>query len=308
MTSTTGTDGHPEVAEISALTEGILPPARTADLREHLADCVICDDVRVSLDEIRGLLGTLPGPVRMPADIAGRIDAALAAEALLDATSPQTAEAAVSRETATQSAEHVSRETADLVSRETVTADRPAGRPRAATGPGRRSPAPRVPRGPRPRRWTGMLIGTACAAAALGVGTVLLQGGNSGGDSAAPSPGRQAPSAIAVTELKSRVQDVLKDLKSGESRGVRAQDSTETVPFQDSGTTAPNCVQQAIGRPESALVTRQERFTGTDTYLVVFAHSGDDTLVDVYVVAADCAASSPGIPGKVLVNQTITRS
>ncbi|GAA2926473.1 hypothetical protein GCM10020221_23010 [Streptomyces thioluteus] len=190
-----------------------------------------------------------------------------------------------------------------------MTADRPAGRPRAATGPGRRTaPAPGAPRNPRARRWTGMLIGTACAAAALGVGTVLLQGGDSGGDSATPAPGHRSPSAIAATELTTRVQDALKDVRSGESRGMRAQDSTETVPFQASGNTAPSCVQQAIGRPESALVARQERFTGTDTYLVVFAHSGDDTLVDVYVVAADCVASSPGIPGKVLVNQTIARS
>ncbi|KNB49119.1 zf-HC2 domain-containing protein [Streptomyces caatingaensis] len=301
MTSTTGTEGHPEVAEISALTEGILSPARTADLREHLADCVICEDVRVSLDEIRGLLGTLPGPVRMPADVAGRIDAALAAEALLDATSPGTGRPGVSRETAPRSDERVSRETTDRVSRETVTAGRPAGRPRAATGPGRGA-------SPRRRRWAGMLIGGACAAAALGVGTVLLQGGDGGGDGTPATAGQRTSSAIAVTEIKTRVHDALKDLKGSDGGGMRAQDSRETVPFQDSGTTAPSCVQQAIGRPETALVTRHERFTGTDTYLVVFAHAGDDTLVDVYVVAADCVASSPGIPGKVLVNQTIARS
>ncbi|CAM5719671.1 hypothetical protein SANTM175S_06579 [Streptomyces antimycoticus] len=86
MTSSTDTDEHPEVAEISALTEGLLSPSRAVDVRTHLASCVLCADVSTSLEEIRSLLGTLPGPVRMPADIAGRIDAALAAEALLDAT------------------------------------------------------------------------------------------------------------------------------------------------------------------------------------------------------------------------------
>ncbi|MFE2324050.1 hypothetical protein ACFXD5_09055 [Streptomyces sp. NPDC059385] len=83
---TTGTIRHPDVSEISDLTEGLLSPARTAEIRSHLGDCSLCADVRASLDEIRSLLGTLPGPARMPADIAGRIDAALAAEALLDAT------------------------------------------------------------------------------------------------------------------------------------------------------------------------------------------------------------------------------
>jgi hypothetical protein len=90
VTTTTGsgTDPHPEVAEISDLIEGLLPPGRGADVREHIAGCALCTDVLGSLEEIRGLLGTLPGPQRMPADIAGRIDAALAAEALLDATLP----------------------------------------------------------------------------------------------------------------------------------------------------------------------------------------------------------------------------
>lgn len=105
MTSTTGTGEHPtgehpEVSEISDLTDGLLSPSRSADVREHLAGCPLCDDVYASLEEIRALLGTLPGPLRMPADVAGRIDAALAAEALLDATAPSGA-VAVSRETAT---------------------------------------------------------------------------------------------------------------------------------------------------------------------------------------------------------------
>lgn len=89
MSPTTGTIRHPDVSEISDLTEGLLSPSRTAEIRRHLGDCALCADVRASLDEIRALLGTLPGPARMPADIAGRIDAALAAEALLDSTAHQ---------------------------------------------------------------------------------------------------------------------------------------------------------------------------------------------------------------------------
>ncbi|MGW1135967.1 zf-HC2 domain-containing protein, partial [Streptomyces zhihengii] len=88
MTSSTDADRHPDVSEISDLTEGLLPPSRAAELRRHLDDCPLCADVHASLEEIRGLLGTLPGAGRMPADVAGRIDAALAAEALLSATAP----------------------------------------------------------------------------------------------------------------------------------------------------------------------------------------------------------------------------
>ncbi|MGK5636877.1 hypothetical protein ACSNOK_00915 [Streptomyces sp. URMC 126] len=317
MTSTTGTDGHPEVSEISALAEGVLSPARSADLREHLADCMVCDDVRASLDEIRELLGTLPGPARMPADVAGRIDAALAAEALLDATAPQEAVSTVSRETATIIAGQVSRETPyppapdidSSVSRETPLCDRPAGRSRSTVGPGRQS-VPGKPSGKsvatRGHRWRRTLLGTACAAAAIGVSTFLLSTGEDGGDHSTLRADSPSPSAVAVAELKTRVHNALSNLKPAETRGMRAQDGPE--PYLGSDSTAPHCVRQGIGRSDAALAVRQERFTGTDTYLVIYPHSRDATLVDVYVVAADCVGTSSGRPGKVLVSETVSRS
>lgn len=81
MTSTADTAQHPEVSEISDLTEGLLSPSRTAEVQQHVAGCDLCSEVRDSLEEIRGLLGTMPVPEPMPDDIAARIDAALAAEA-----------------------------------------------------------------------------------------------------------------------------------------------------------------------------------------------------------------------------------
>ncbi|MGH3313029.1 MAG: hypothetical protein ACRDP3_20995, partial [Streptomyces sp.] len=143
-------DGHPDVPEISALTEGMLSPERSTALRTHLADCVLCADVRASLEQIRDALGTLPGPARMPADVEGRIAAALAAEALLDASpSAPPEDDAVSRETAPG----VPRPVAAAVSRETSAAraenagtprstgpERPSVRPGGTTGPGRHRP------------------------------------------------------------------------------------------------------------------------------------------------------------------------
>ncbi|MFI9239040.1 zf-HC2 domain-containing protein [Streptomyces sp. NPDC053079] len=307
----TGTDGHPEVAEISALTEGVLSPARTADVREHLADCELCEDVRSSLDEIRGLLGTLPGPLRMPADVAGRIDAALAAEALLDATAPEaiaegSSGVAVSRETATP--ETAPQTATARVSRETV--DRPAGRPRATTGPGRQSPRPSGPRPRRGRRWPQALLGTACAAAVIGVGGFFLQ---SGGDDASqagppePSQNQSAPSVLAYDGIKTRVQELLRGTsKSSESRGMSSQSSPETT-LRAPGTTVPACVQDGIGRTETALATHQETYKGEDAFLVVLPHPSDVTLVDAYMVSATCATASPPAPGKVLLNETFPR-
>lgn len=340
MTSRTGTDGHPEVAEISALTEGVLSPARTTDIREHLADCALCEDVRSSLDEIRGLLGTLPGPTRMPVDVAERIDAALAAEALLNATAPETSvvvsqDSGVSRETGTQ----VSRETGTeepateslalaeaAVSRETGgapddapvhgtarldttkhnVADRPAGRPHATTGPKRRDPAsgPRTRRAPR---WPRTLLGTACAAAVIGVGSFLLQSG--GGDDThadGPRTDRVSPSDRSTGDLTARVQALLKSAKSTEVQGMTPRTAPEKT-LSDSGVTAPACVREGIGRPEQALATRQDTFAGEDAYLIVLPHPGDTTLVDAYLVSAACGSATSPAPGKVLINQTLPR-
>lgn len=136
-TGTTGTIRHPDVAEISDLTEGLLSPARTAAVRSHLGDCVLCADVLASLEEIRSLLGTLPGPSRMPSDVAGRIDAALAAEALLDSTSqrarPTPGPAVAPRQTPPSAPA------------------RPAGHPTGPTGPGRRRARRRIAVLARPR-------------------------------------------------------------------------------------------------------------------------------------------------------------
>lgn len=78
--STTDMTGHPDVAEIADLAEGLLPTTRTTEVRQHLESCELCADVYASLTEIQGLLGTLPAPAPMPDDVAARIDAALAAE------------------------------------------------------------------------------------------------------------------------------------------------------------------------------------------------------------------------------------
>ena len=61
---------------------GLLSPSRAADIERHLEDCELCADVRESLEEIQGLLGSVPVPSRMPDDVAERIDAALAHDAL----------------------------------------------------------------------------------------------------------------------------------------------------------------------------------------------------------------------------------
>ncbi|WP_432252669.1 hypothetical protein [Streptomyces sp. HNM1019] len=326
MTSSTDTEEHPEVAEISALTEGLLSPSRAVDVRTHLASCVLCTDVWESLDEIRSLLGTLPGPVRMPAEIAGRIDAALAAEALLDATAPER-RADVSRETPDPAAAPtvVSRETADDASSDpgtgtaepttakpSIAADRPAGRPRGATGPGRSSTGPGTRPG-RARRWRKAVLGGACAAAVIGIGSFFLQSGSSGdhgdGDPQAhTSQSSTAKATLSSGTLKDRVHELLADRKSTASDGVTGQGNSPDVPLRaDDDPEVPSCVQSGTGRKEPALAAQQDTYDGQSAYIVVLPHPSDSSRVDAFVIDASCVSARPSSPGELLVTRTYPR-
>ncbi|MFI8888899.1 anti-sigma factor family protein [Streptomyces paradoxus] len=308
MTSTTDMAGHPDVAEISDLAEGHLPPDRTTDLRRHLDGCELCADVYASLEEIRGLLGTLPGPPRMPADVAGRIDAALAAEALLNANgldseeNPEPVSAAdsgtVGASSGDDSGAHVSRETS-------APADRPAGRPRSSTtGPGRKGRT-RIGR----RRIA--VLGTVFTVAALGLGSVLL---SSLGDNKPPhdtAGERQTTAADTFSEgkLQKQVTDLLSENKT-KGGGSRTPFGAATAPGSDENRVlktpvVPGCVRDGIGRDDAALATENGTYQGKKAMLVLLPDASDATRVAAYIVDATCVdQAAPAAAGKVLLERT----
>ncbi|MEU0248972.1 hypothetical protein ABZ192_32540 [Streptomyces sp. NPDC006235] len=303
MTSTTDMAGHPDVAEISDLTEGLLPPSRSTDVRRHLDGCELCADVYASLEEIRGLLGTLPGPPRMPADVAGRIDAALAAEALLNATGPETAEhqTPVSTPHATSesgSGAHVSRETS-------TPADRPAGRPRSATtGPGRKDRT-------RNGRRRIAVLGTVFTVAVLGLGSVLLSSLDDGKPSRDTAGGPQTAPADTFSEgkLEKQVTDLLADKQSEEGGGSRTPFGAKTAEpnhhrvFREP--TVPACVRDGIGRKDTALAVENGRYQGKKAMLVLLPDASDATRVTAYIVDATCVDhAAANAEGKVLLQRS----
>ncbi|MEU1532277.1 anti-sigma factor family protein [Streptomyces fagopyri] len=320
MTSTTDTAGHPDVTEISDLTEGLLPPSRTADVRRHLDDCALCADVYDSLEEIRGLLGTLPGPTRMPDDVAGRIDAALAAEALLTAAHASGADErlTVSRETSVTD----SRETsgtgvsrAQSIPGSTSSASRPAGHSHAASGPGRSR------RGGHGRRKVA-LIGTAFTVAALGLGAIFLQTLGDDGSGKSPQTATQQGSKDTYSEgtLQTRVSDLLAKNKKGSDRsggskhpwgaesnsegsGSAGVDTLITPAVQ-----IPDCVQQGTGSTGAVLAAEKGTYKGTSVYLVVLPNTSDNTKVTAYIVDAACEKPGGTSPGKLLLTHSYTRS
>ncbi|MFD3537974.1 hypothetical protein ACFWUQ_00515 [Streptomyces sp. NPDC058662] len=318
MPGTTGTIRHPDVAEISDLTEGLLSPSRTAEIRRHLAECALCADVRASLDEIRALLGTLPGPARMPADIAGRIDAALAAEALLDASRPPAGSAPDQRPSTTGS--DVSRETSPASPTASPTR-RPPGHPVGPNGPGRR----------RARRRIAVLTGLAGAAAcALGIflftdlsGSPAHDAGtrNETASTAAEPSGGDTYSARSLQKTVSR-------LLASSGPGDKAvppnpqapQEQNNTLGTQDTPPSqgvapgdrrtppVPPCVQGATGRSEAPLAAERGTYQGVDAYLLVLPHPGDPHRVDAYLVDAGCAAGDPAAAGRLLLTRTYPRT
>ncbi|WP_075734171.1 hypothetical protein [Streptomyces acidiscabies] len=270
MTSTTDTAGHPDVAELSDLTEGLPTPTRTTELRRHLGGCEVCADTYASLAEIRELLGTLPEPVAMPEDVVLRIDAALAAEAMASA-----AEAA--------EAEVPEAEGAD-VSRETSVADRPSGHARTATtGPGRKGTGKDRP---RTRRRKAAVLGV-FTAAALGLGSVLLSSLMSEGDG-----GGRATAADTFSQgtLQDSVGTALQTNRSS-SRSPKGEvgiQGTVESPQVLSAPNVPSCVLKGTARTDTALASKPGVYEGKDVLLVVFRNASDRTHVDAYLVDRAC--------------------
>lgn len=302
MTSTTDTTGHPDVSEISDLAEGLLPPARTEEVRQHLDGCDLCADVHASLDEIRGLLGAVPGPVAMPADVASRIDAALAAEALLHATAPEAPLRAAPPEA------HVSRETSTLTS----PGGRPAGRPSASTGPGRRNHG-----AGRGRRRT-VALGAVLTAAVLGAGSFFFLSLGSHDKGPATAQGKPTNSAVGLTKntLQAEVDGLLgkkATLRSSKRPEAGIQgDSTPSgssaapySPFIQPLPSVPACVREGIGQSGDLLAAKEETYEGKRVYLVVLPDASDSSRVTAFVVAADCSGSAS--PGKVLLTESLAR-
>ncbi|WP_330320368.1 hypothetical protein OG927_16360 [Streptomyces clavifer] len=306
MTSTADTAQHPDVSEIADLTEDLLPLARAAELRHHIAMCAQCADVYSSLEEVRSLLGALGAHEQMPENVARRIDAALVAESVPDPETRATPES-VSRETHGQPLE-------------SPAPARPAGRPRGATGPGRR---------PARRRRRTAILGTALGAAVVGMSVFLLQAIQTSQDSASSASDHRASAAkssegsFAEDSLEGQVHTLLSEAAALESPGADVTTpsmDTKSSPQNTSPDAAsprsplrtpvvdvPPCVQEGTGRNSPALAVEEGDYHGTAAFLVVMPHATDSSRVQAYVVDAACVETTPVAKGRLLLSQSYAR-
>lgn len=285
--STTDMTEHPDTAELSDFAEGLLPSTRTADVRQHLAGCELCADVYAALDEIQGLLGSLPAPAPMPDDVAARIDAALAAEPL-----PGVSGIA-----------HVSRETS-------APTDRPTGHARpSSTGPGRKDRR----RGGRRRI---AVLGAVTAAAAIGLGSVIVSSLNGGSSSDDTAHEQQTALADTFSEghLEAKVTGLVadgsaqKESRTPRSFGMESETGGETAEnhvFKQP--TVPECIRRALGRDDAAIATEQGVYKGKEALLVVLPDAANDTRVTAYIVESACVKQPAIGKGKILLKHSYAR-
>ncbi|MDT0342153.1 anti-sigma factor family protein [Streptomyces litchfieldiae] len=292
-------DTHPEPAEIAALDEDLLPPADAARVHDHLAWCDACARVQVELAALTQALGDLPDPGPIPADIAARIDLALAEGAAADAVSRETADAGRETETAAYGAVSVA-------------------------PPATRTPASDLVllRQRRERRHRRLQMGLAAVGAVvvLGVGVSIIQSG--GGMSAGDESGGELEASVndqgqgelsgPSDELETRVRELLAEaqdtgpLVAEGSEGATPEES-QSSPSVSAQPEVPACVEETIGRREAPLAADEEDYAGVDAYLVVFPHEADPEQIDAYVVSASCVTGSPSTAGEILVQESYPR-
>ncbi|WP_406284510.1 anti-sigma factor family protein [Embleya sp. NBC_00896] len=277
---------HIDVEVLSDLVEGLLAPEREAELAAHLAECDECRDTRDSLAEIRELLGDLPVEP-MPADVAARIDGALALAAL---PPPRPAEAP------------------------SPTPARPTDPPRSAEHTEHTVVSLDAA---RKRRRRGPLLLAAAAVAAVTLGITVIVGsdgdsrhsGGSSSDAKANAPAA-APAPSAASRPSGSGEKPNSDTKEQTPKPPSAVDfrvyTDDGLPEQVSrllsrSTPAPKqslpaCVAAAVGPgADKPLATDTGIYRNTRVWVVVLDGKAD-TRVRVTIVDASCGAPASTRP------------
>ena len=293
--------GHPDVEVISEYLEELLPTDSASAVRTHLDECPDCRETLDALDELRELLGESEFPP-LPADIALRIDVALAVESGLRAEQGPSAPVA----------EQPIRSAPGRVG------GRSQGAAHTAPGGPKGPPAPRRPKvGRRSSRWLRRAAlgvgGVAALGVVLTVGFSLgsgpdLSASNSAGRSAISNTKGDAASAYAFTAVgfTAQIQSLVGSGKESVApRAMTQGQASGAAAAEPSDTTPPACVLRAVDRPSQSPITSAfGNYQGTAVFALVYPGKGASTTVDAYLVTADC---TPPVGGRsaILLQRTV---
>ncbi|WP_329582105.1 hypothetical protein OG500_19875 [Kitasatospora sp. NBC_01250] len=311
---------HPGVDQLADLHEDLLGAEEAAALRSHLADCEECSETLAALAELTGLLAADPPPA-MPADVAQRLDAAIAAAIAEPAPADNHAVPSTPKSSTAPAKATSTPKSSTAPGRVAGTA--PPGTARQHTGPGR----------PRPRRSRVRLLAAAVAClAVLGGGTAAVLAGlastadRSANDASAAGhpaasyavPSTSAPqggtSASPFTPAgpaftASGLPDQLRTLLPAASGNLPHASSEQAAPDHASPATAPLpvCVESAVAghQGEQPLLVTHGSFQGAPVDVYVFRISDDPAHLDVFLLAAGCATTTPNSPATVRLQEEI---
>ncbi|MDH6127660.1 hypothetical protein [Kitasatospora sp. GP82] len=298
-TAAEGADPHPDIDLLADLAEDLVAPDEVPALQRHLADCPDCAETYSALAEVRDLLGAAEAPP-LPADVAERIDAALAAEAAgLRTPTPRV----------TQS-EELSGPPAP--SRSAPAAARslsaPPRRPASGTGPDAPA-APGAGPGRSGRRRRGrLLLGAAAVIAVLGLGGLLVQQnqqtGRADGASAAAThqaADRQHPAVapgIPVfqdDQLADQVHQLMAAQATPKAPSAAAQPEGANTPELSGRLPAavPDCLSSATGHStDTPLAVSHGRYGSAEVTALVYPLPDRPGSLDVYLVTPSCPGAT----------------
>ena len=207
---------HVDEQTLAAYREGLLPARKAARITAHLATCQRCAEVDAQLAAVTTILARTPAPP-MPASLAARLDAALAAE-IARSAAPSPSEAAAPADSSRPAdAATPAGATAPAGAAPPASAASPAGAPSHAGTPapgehagrrggaaGRDTAGRRAGPGRAPWRLSPRLAAAAAAVVIVAGGGYavahVLSAGHTGSSvsSSAGAPSRNAPSSSAV--------------------------------------------------------------------------------------------------------------
>jgi hypothetical protein len=260
---------HPGIETLADLAEELLAPAAAATVRAHLAHCPECADTLAALAEVTALLADAPVEP-MPAEVALRIDAALAAEPL-PGPRPPAAQAPDTRS--------------------------PSGPlPSAGTGPGRESAGPRGrsdrssrPAAARPRRRRLLLAAAACLAV-LGLGGAGLALSGAGRPQTTAVEAGQRPLGAAGPEFTADgLPEQIHHLLPAEGPAAQPHASAQ----QNEAGALPDCVQQVLGPSgQPPLLIAHGSYQGAPVDVYVLRIPADPTRLNVLLLTPGCTTAA----------------
>lgn len=280
----------PDLDTLADLHAGVLDATTSSKLREHVDSCSDCTAVMAALDATVTSLGSLPA-VQIPADIAARIDSALAAESGRVGLSDDTTASLAASPPAAPSRDRRLGSVPNNTAAPTQHIERQAGtsnitslaqhREKRGFGRGR------------------LLLAAAAAAIVVGGGAVIL--GQGGDDTTANQADQQTTQAEAPNTADERPdvrtfaapKDVL------ETGAIENDEVAEEVAGKMAEKSArAQCLNQIVPRPASAPeAVQQGTHDGTDAYAFVFPTADENVIEMIIVDAADCGTTLDTVTG-----------